>query len=241
MTVFPRHYVRSQSLSQGRQLAFGRAAVDKLEQAQTFVVSRGDHSSQGRIDSLRKQRRARLRIRWRFAKNLRKRFSKTALRFKAAAVSRLFHAATLPHLAQRKAHSARAMISLKGHSIMPFELTARGRGIDRQRRQFLVCEPPARGALDLRTETLDQFGRTLVWIHRVAAQTGTITADQRLTRCREEIDVLACWLFRRTGRPAENSRRTHSDKKYAFKTRIAVHQRAIHRFGRRKKFQCFHV
>src|SRR5262249_16907703 len=120
-----------------------------------LVVSDGDHRSEGRIDSLRKKRCSSLRIGRRFAKNPRERFSKTALRFKTAAVARFVHAAALPHLAQRKTYPARAMISLKRHPVVPFELTPRARGINRQRRQLLVCQPTARRALDLRTETLN--------------------------------------------------------------------------------------
>src|SRR5262249_12663949 len=141
----------------------------------------------------------------------------------AATVAGFVDAAALPHVIQSETHSARPMISLKGHSVVAFELTARGRGIDRQRRQLLVCKASARGALDLRTKTLNQFGRAQVWIHGMTAQAGTITTLQRFVRCCEEIDILTRRLFCRAGRPAENSRRTHSDKKYAFKTRVATH------------------
>src|SRR5207248_3822987 len=48
-------------------------------------------------------------------------------------------------------------------------------------------------------------------------------------------------LFRRAGGQTEDSRRAHTDKKYAFEARIAIHKRAIHRFGRRKKFERFHA
>ena len=68
------------------------------------------------------------------------------------------------------------MISLKRHSVVAFELTSRGRGIDRQTRQFLVGEPSVRGAFDFDSEALDQFRRTLIRIHWMASQAGTITA-----------------------------------------------------------------
>src|SRR5947208_9108805 len=151
-----------------------------------------------------------------------KRFSITALRFKTAAISRFIHATAFSHLAQSKPHPTRAMISLKSHSVMPFKLPARGGWIDRDRCQFLVRQPTAGRALDLGAQALDQFGRTFVRIHRIAAQTWTITALQRFVRCREEIDILLRRLFRAAGRPAENSRRAHRDKKYAFETRIAI-------------------
>ncbi len=74
----------------------------------------------------------------------------------------------------------------------------------------------------------------------MASQTGTISALQRFTRAREEIDILLRRFFRRAGGPAKNSGRTHPDKKNAFKTRVSIHERAIHSFGGRKKFQSFH-
>ena len=147
MPMFSRHYICSQSFSQGCQLTFGCAAVDKLEQPEAVVISDGDHRSERRIDSLRKKWCTPLRIRRGLAKNPRKRFSKTALRFKTAAVARFLHSAALPHPAQGETHPAGAMISLKSHSVVAFELTSCGRRIDRQCRQFLVGEPPARGAL----------------------------------------------------------------------------------------------
>src|SRR4029450_4617491 len=75
----------------------------------------------------------------------------------------------------------------------------------------------------------------------MTAQAGAITALYCFARCGEEIDILRCWLFCGAGRPAEDSCRTYPDKKYSFKARIAIQQRAIHCFGRRKKFHCFHV
>src|SRR5438552_5274351 len=133
------------------------------------------------------------------------------------------------------------MISLKGHPVVAFELPARGGWINRQRRQFLVRKPSSRSALDFGTEALNQFRRTFTWFHRVATQTGTISTLQRFARTREEIDILSRRLFGRACGPAENSRRAHSNKEYAFETRIAIHERAIHCFWRRKKIQCFHV
>src|SRR5205823_13931618 len=179
------------------------AAIEKLKQSQTFLISDGDHCSQRCIDSLRKNRCARLRVRRGIAKNFRKGFSETALRFKTAAIACLIYAAALPHLAQGETHPARAMISLKRHPVVAFELTSRGRGIDRQPRQFLVSEASARGAFDFDSEAFDQFGRTLIRIHWMAAQAGTITAFQCFTRSRGEIDILTRRLFRRAGRTAE--------------------------------------
>src|SRR5438093_13532017 len=133
------------------------------------------------------------------------------------------------------------MIRLKGHSVVAFELPARCRWINRQFCQFLVRKPSSRSALDFGTEALNQFRRTFTWLHRVATQTGTISTLQRFARTREEIDILSRRLFRRASGPAENSRRAHSNKEYAFETRIAIHERAIHCFWRRKKVQCFHA
>src|SRR5215475_4531459 len=102
MPMFPGHDICSQSFSQDRQLAFCRASVDEFEQAQALIVRDRDHWPERRIDSLRKQWCMRPGVRRRFAKNLRERIAKTALRFKAAPVSRLIHAIALPHLAQCK-------------------------------------------------------------------------------------------------------------------------------------------
>src|SRR5262245_35488171 len=133
------------------------------------------------------------------------------------------------------------MISLKRHAIVAFELASRCGGIDLERAQFLVCEPSARCSLDLGAESLNQFGRALIRIRGMATQAGAITALQRFTRCREEIDILSRRFLCRARRPAENPCRSHTDKEYAFKPRIAIYQRAIHHFRRRKKFHCFHV
>ena len=124
---------------------------------------------------------------------------------------------------------------------MALELTSSSGRIDRYRCQFLVREPATRRAFDLGTQALNEFGRTRIGIEWMAAQTGPITAPQRFARCRKKIDVLARRFFRCARRPAENSGGTHSDVKNSFKTRIAIHQRAIHRFRRRKKFGCFHM
>src|SRR5439155_23504842 len=111
----------------------GRAPIDKLEQPQTFIVRNGDHRAEGSLNSLGEQTTSRLRSCRRFAKNPCECFAKTALRFEAAAISRFIHACAFLHLALRQAHPARAMISIKGHPIMSFELSLlRGR-IDRQR------------------------------------------------------------------------------------------------------------
>src|SRR5438046_10712079 len=133
------------------------------------------------------------------------------------------------------------MIRLKGHSVVAFELPARCRWINRQCGQLLVRKPSSRSALDFGTEALNQFRRTFTWLHRVATQTGTISTLQRLARTREEIDILSRRLFRRAGGPAKNSRRAHSDKKYAFEARVAIHQRAIHCFRRWQEFRRFHA
>src|SRR5207247_2303793 len=82
-------------------------------------------------------------------------------------------------------------------------------------------------ALDFGTEALNQFRRTFTWLHRIATQTRTISALQRLARTRKKINILSRRLFRRAGGPAENSRRAHSDKKYAFEARVAIQERAI--------------
>src|SRR4029078_3864922 len=145
--VFSGDYICSQSFSQERQFTFGPAAVDKLEQPQAFVIRNRYHRSERRIDSLRPKRCTSFWIRRGFAKNPGERFAKSALRFKPAAVSRFGPPAALPHLAQGETHPARAMISLKRHSVVAFELTSRGRGIDRQRGQFFVCKPSAGRAL----------------------------------------------------------------------------------------------
>src|SRR6267143_1478096 len=123
----------SQSLPQARQFAFRRATVRKLEQTQTFVIGNSDHRAERRVDSLRKQRTTRYgspEAGWGFTKNLRERFAETALRSKTAAISRCIHATAVTHVAQGQSHSARAMISLKRHSVMPFELSPRGRRIN---------------------------------------------------------------------------------------------------------------
>src|SRR5213079_440161 len=126
MPMFSRHYICSQSFSQGCQLTFGCAAVDKLEQPEAVVISDGDHRSERGIDSLRKKGGARFCIRRGLAKNSRKRFSETALRFKAAPIARFIYAAALSHVAQGETHPARPMISLKSHSVVAFELTSCG-------------------------------------------------------------------------------------------------------------------
>src|SRR5262249_39333900 len=124
MPVFPWHNVCSQSFPQNRQLAFCRAPVNEFEQAQASIVSEGDQWPQRRIDSLRKQWCMRPGVCWRFAKDLCECVAKTAFRFKATPVSRLIHAIALSHLAQCKAHPARAMICLECHSIMALELSS---------------------------------------------------------------------------------------------------------------------
>src|SRR5438874_957515 len=56
MPMFSRHYICSQSFSQGCQFTFGCATVDKLEQSEAVVIGDGDHRSERGIDSLRKKR-----------------------------------------------------------------------------------------------------------------------------------------------------------------------------------------
>ena len=153
---------------------------------QSFIVRDREHRSERRFDPLGKQAAPFLRRGRRIAENPRESFAKSARRFESAAVLRFIHAAALAHFAQRQSHPPGAMISLKRHSIMALELSARGRGIDRQRGQLLVGQPSARRALDFRAQSFDQFRRTLVRIHRPAAQTWPITAMQRFTRRREK-------------------------------------------------------
>src|SRR6476660_289547 len=126
MPMVSRHDICLQSFAQNRQLAFCRAPVDEFKQAQALVVSDSDHWPERRIDSLRKQWCMCAGVCWRFTKDLGERIAETALRFKPTSVSRLIYATALPHLAQSKTHSARAMIRLECHSIMALELPPRG-------------------------------------------------------------------------------------------------------------------
>src|SRR5439155_25218 len=80
MAMFPGHHICLQSFPQNRQLTFCCTAVDELQQAQALVVGNSDHGAERRVNSLGKQRCARLRIAWRFAKNFSECFAKTALR-----------------------------------------------------------------------------------------------------------------------------------------------------------------
>ena len=138
MAMFPGRHICLQSFPQNGQLTFCRTAVDELQQAQALVVGNRNHSAERRINSLSKQRYARFRVAWRFAKNFSECFAKAALRLKSASVSRFIDAAVLSHVSQGQAHPARAMIRLKRHSIVTLELSPRCRWIDRERRQFLV-------------------------------------------------------------------------------------------------------
>src|SRR5437660_4352170 len=74
----------------------------------------------------------------------------------------------------------------------------------------------------------------------MTSQTGAIAAMQRFIRRRKKIDVHALRFFCGTGRPAENSGRSHPGIKYSFKTWIALEQGAIHRVRRWKKLGHFH-
>src|SRR5207245_4726393 len=98
------------------------------------------------------------------------------------------------------------------HSIMAFELSARGRGINCQRRQLLVRQPTTRRTLDFSAQTLNQFRWTFARFGRMTPQTRTIPALNRFYRGSKKIDILSRRLFRRAGGPAKNSRRAHSDK-----------------------------
>src|SRR4029077_3548649 len=127
--------------------------------------------------------------------------------------------ATAPsHFAKRNTEPARAMVSLKCHSIMSLELPSRRGWIDRHRRELFIRQPSTGGAFDFGAQALDQLRRTFVWIHGMTAQTGTITAVQRFTRRREKIDILSGRFFCRASRSAENSCCADADKKNAFKT-----------------------
>src|SRR5262249_49020461 len=149
MAMFPGHHVCLQSFPQNRHLTFCRTAVDELQQAQTVVVGNSDHGAERRVNSLRKQRCARLRVAWRFAKNFSECFAKAAVRLKSTPVSRFVDATALPYAGQGKAHPACAMIRLKCHPIMAFELSPRCGWIDGKGRQLLVGQSPARRSLDL--------------------------------------------------------------------------------------------
>src|SRR5436190_1951937 len=153
--MLARHDIGSQSLPQDRQFTFGRTSVDKLKQTQPFIVRDGDHRTQRRIDSLREHRRPRSSSCGWFTKNPCECFAKTAFRFKTAAVSRSIHATAPAKFAQSKTHPARAMISLKCHSIMPFELPTRRGWIDCHGRQFLVRYASVRRALNFSAQSLD--------------------------------------------------------------------------------------
>src|SRR5215471_1669203 len=125
MAMLPGHRVCLQSFPQNRQLTFCCTAVDELQQAQTLVVGNSDHGAERRVNSLGEQRCARLCVAWRLAKNLCECFAKTTFRLKSTSVSRFIDAAALLDPGQGKAHPACAMIGLKCHSIMAFELSPR--------------------------------------------------------------------------------------------------------------------
>src|SRR5438874_12713165 len=91
---------------------------------------------------------------------------------------------------------------------MPLELPARRGGIDGERGEFLVSQPPTRCAFDLRSQLLDQPQWTLARIHRPATQARPVAAMQRFTWRREKIDVPPRRLFCRAGGTAENSSRS---------------------------------
>ena len=80
----------------------------------------------------------------------------------------------------------------------------------------------AGGLLSYGPDTLDQFRRALFRIHRIAAQTRTISTVQCFIRRREKINIFARRLFRRASRTTKNSSRTHCSVKDSLKTRIAI-------------------
>src|SRR6202040_4227742 len=160
-------------------------------------------SAKRRLDSFRKHGSTRFCGCRRIAKNSSESFAKTAGRFVTAAVFRFIHSTAPAHFAQRETQSARAMVSLECHSIVSLELPSRCGWIDCHRRKFFVRQPTVRGTFDFRAQALNQFGRTFVWIHRMAAQTGTITAVQCFTRRCEKIDILARRFFRCARWPAK--------------------------------------
>src|SRR5947207_12003964 len=118
------------------------------------------------------------------------------------------------------------MISLKRHSVMSLELASRCGWIDRHPRELFIRQPSTGSAFDFRAQPFDQLRGAFVRIHGMAAQTGTIAAMQSLTWRRKKIDILARRFFGRARWSAENSCRADADKKNAFKTRVAIHQRA---------------
>ena len=68
-------------------------------------------------------------------------------------------------------------------------------------------------------------------------------AHRHTIRCRsgKKIDVLAVRFFGTACGPAENSGRAYADVKDSFKARVALYQRTIHCFRRRKKFERLHA
>src|SRR5207245_6948098 len=132
--------------------------------------------------------------------------------FETAAVFRFIDATAPAHLAQCQTQPARSIVSLECHSIVSLELPPRRGWIDGHRRKLFVRQPTARGVFDFRAQARNQFGRTFARIHRMAAQTRTITAVQCFTRCREKIHILARRLFRRASWPTKNSGSPHADE-----------------------------
>src|ERR1700730_14436469 len=138
---------------------FHRAPVDELEQTQHFVIGDCEQRAKWCFNPLGKQTAVCFGRRWRFTENTGEGVTKTALRFKAAAVPRLVDASAAPHCAQCESHSPRAMVRLEGHSVMALELPPRRGRIDRHGRELLVSQSPAWRAFHFRTQALNQFRR----------------------------------------------------------------------------------
>ena len=131
--MFTRNHAGFQARPQDGKLAFKGAAIDKFEQTQACVVRDGQHRAKRCLDSFGKEAALPFRCARRFAKDFGKGVAKSALRFEAAPVADSFHTLALVHFAQSPAHPAGAIVSLESHAVMPFELAARGRRIDRKR------------------------------------------------------------------------------------------------------------
>src|SRR4029453_10974331 len=132
MPVLSGNKALDQALPQNRQLAFEGAAIAKLEQTQTFIISHGQHRAQGRSDSFREETITPLRCRRRIAKDAGERFAKPTLRSEAAAIACIFHPFAFSHLAQCPPHPPRAMGGLESHAVIALELSARGGRINRE-------------------------------------------------------------------------------------------------------------
>src|SRR5947208_6063474 len=128
--MFTRHDVRFKTAAQNQHLAFHRTAIDEFQKTETFVVRNGEHRAERCFDSFREQASLFFRGSRRITEDARERIAKTARRSESAFALDLVDAIALAHLAQRQTHSPRAMIRLKGHSVVTLELPARRRRID---------------------------------------------------------------------------------------------------------------